>query len=92
MQAAGEVVTGRAPPPSTIEPSAPKAFDPVIMRALEKHRDERWKSAEAFRDALLSLPIEPWDAEQIAAFMAAELPREAELERRRARMVEPDAR
>ncbi|MBC7386870.1 MAG: serine/threonine protein kinase [Cryobacterium sp.] len=38
--------------PSILNPEIPAEVDEVILRALEKHRENRYPSAEAFQDAL----------------------------------------
>jgi eukaryotic-like serine/threonine-protein kinase len=41
-------------PPSTLDASIDPSVDPVIMRAVAKNKEDRYPTAEAFGDALLS--------------------------------------
>lgn len=44
--------TAPVPPPSSVRPELPKAFDDVLMQALAKKPEERCASVEVFRRAL----------------------------------------
>ena len=43
------------PNPSSIEPSVSSGLESVIMKALHRERHQRWQSAQAMNDALMSL-------------------------------------
>ncbi|MFN8576127.1 MAG: serine/threonine-protein kinase [Candidatus Sericytochromatia bacterium] len=42
------------PPPSSLKPEISKSFDEVILKALAKNRDERYKDAKDFIEALMT--------------------------------------
>lgn len=47
-------------PPSKVEGAGrPERFDPIVMTALAKSRDERYPSADAFRLALVECSVQP---------------------------------
>ncbi len=48
------VVEDTPAPPTQVNPEVPEALGAVVMRALEKGRDQRWQTAAEFRDALRS--------------------------------------
>ncbi len=53
---------GEAPvPPSSIDPSVPVALDAIVMKALEKNREQRYQSAAEFRSdverAIAGMPV-----------------------------------
>lgn len=43
------------PPPSAYYPGIPKQLDQIVLRALAKRPDQRYQSAEEFKNAILSL-------------------------------------
>ncbi|MEP7339876.1 MAG: bifunctional serine/threonine-protein kinase/formylglycine-generating enzyme family protein, partial [Acidobacteriota bacterium] len=43
------------PPPSTFYPAIPKQLDEVVLRALQKRPEQRYQSAEEFKNAILAL-------------------------------------
>ena len=51
-------------PPRTYEPSVPEAYERIILKALEKKKDDRWQSMGELHDAIaacmkdLAIPIE----------------------------------
>jgi serine/threonine protein kinase len=45
--------TAAVPPPSSVRPELPKAFDEVLLRALAKHPKDRTADVELFRRALM---------------------------------------
>lgn len=47
-----QVLYGEPPPPSTLTPSVPRAFDAIVARAMAKLPDQRFASAEEFIEAL----------------------------------------
>ena len=49
------IMSDDVPCPTSIIPSLPKAVDRVVRRATAKHPEERYRSAAAFKAALLSL-------------------------------------
>ncbi len=50
-----EIVTREPARASSIRPALPGSFDRVIATAMSKQRDDRYQSAEQFREALLGL-------------------------------------
>ena len=48
-------VSEMPPPPSTFYPAIPKQLDQVVMRALQKRPEQRYQSAEEFKNAILAL-------------------------------------
>ncbi|MFT7579423.1 MAG: tRNA A-37 threonylcarbamoyl transferase component Bud32 [Myxococcota bacterium] len=42
------VLKADAPPPSQLNPDVPSDLDPIILKALEKKREDRYESVEAF--------------------------------------------
>jgi serine/threonine protein kinase/beta-lactam-binding protein with PASTA domain len=61
-QHVSEVVT----PPSAHNPDISKALDEVVLHALAKDRNERYQSAEQFREHLLSAALAPIESEPTA--------------------------
>jgi serine/threonine protein kinase len=47
-----EILARDPPLPSTVTPGIPAALDGIVMRALGKHRDDRYESWDAFAQAL----------------------------------------
>ena len=43
----------KAPAPRSIEPSVPEAYEKIILKALEKKKEDRWQSMAELHDALL---------------------------------------
>ena len=58
------------PAPSSLVPGLPRRLDEVLLRCLEKHRDDRPVSAQVFKsqllDALHSAPMQPRAASQVS--------------------------
>ncbi|MBI3871666.1 MAG: protein kinase [candidate division Zixibacteria bacterium] len=50
-----DIITTDPPPPSTIRPNLPAAWDQVLARALAKNKEDRHPSASAMRSALREL-------------------------------------
>lgn len=48
------VLSEEVVPPSELNPQVSAAIDKVVMRALERERDERWGSADEMRQALIA--------------------------------------
>ncbi len=48
-------VSETPPPPSTFYPAIPKQLDQVVLRALQKRPEQRYQSAEEFKNAILAL-------------------------------------
>ncbi len=48
----------RPVPPHELQPSVPRALSDVIMRALEKHPEDRWATAAELAEALRSAPMQ----------------------------------
>jgi serine/threonine protein kinase len=48
------VIECAVPPPSTMNVELDPALDPIVMRAVAKDKEERFPTAEAFGDAILS--------------------------------------
>jgi serine/threonine protein kinase len=44
----------KVPPPREIEPSIPASYEMVILKALEKKREDRWQSMSELHDAIAS--------------------------------------
>lgn len=66
-----------APPaPSDVEPDLPRAFDPVVLRALEKDPEDRFPTGSAFLAALDSAAADPHAVPADTAALA--LPRPAD--------------
>jgi serine/threonine-protein kinase len=40
-------------PPRSVEPSVPEAYEKIILKALEKKKDDRWQSMAELHDAIL---------------------------------------
>jgi tetratricopeptide (TPR) repeat protein/tRNA A-37 threonylcarbamoyl transferase component Bud32 len=56
----------QAPPITALCPTLPAALDPILLRCLEKHPDQRWSSAHELEAALIELQcalglITAWD-------------------------------
>jgi serine/threonine protein kinase len=64
------VVKEGAEPPSSINPRVPSAVDAVVLKALEKRREDRFQDAGSFREALLrAAPRAACDAGRLGAFI-----------------------
>ena len=48
-----KVLSAAVPPPSSLVPSLPPGFDPIVMRALSRKPDERFQGAREFLAALV---------------------------------------
>ena len=46
------VRTATVPPPSSLNPLVAKDLDPIVLKALTQHPDDRYPTAQAFQDAL----------------------------------------
>ncbi|MBI3606545.1 MAG: protein kinase [Nitrospirae bacterium] len=46
------VRTAKVPPPSSLNPLVAKDLDPIVLKALTQHPDDRYPTAQAFQDAL----------------------------------------
>jgi len=46
------VRTATVPPPSSLNPLVAKDLDPIVLKALTQHPDDRYPTAQAFEDAL----------------------------------------
>ncbi|MEO6724501.1 MAG: serine/threonine-protein kinase, partial [Blastocatellia bacterium] len=68
-------VSEAPPPPSAFYPAIPKQLDQVVLRALQKHPEQRYQSAEEFKNAILvldtSLGLEISKARTTRAFESA---------------------
>jgi uncharacterized protein (TIGR02265 family) len=74
------VVGIEPPPPSGVVKGIPKAIDAICMKALEKHRDDRYSSATEMQLALEEFLVRqrlPATPAHIAAFMKDLFPNEA---------------
>ena len=60
-------------PPSAHNPEISKALDEVVLHALAKDRNERYQSAEQFREHLLSAALAPVEGEPAAPVAFTEL-------------------
>ena len=60
-------------PPSTHNPEISAALDEVVLHALAKDRNERFQSAEQFREHLLTAALAPADTEPAAPAAFTEL-------------------
>jgi len=60
-------------PPSAHNPEISKAIDEVVMHSLAKDRNERYQSAEQFREHLLSAALSPASGEPAAPVAFTEL-------------------
>jgi len=49
------VLNDTAPPPSALNVQVPRGFDAIIRRAMAKRPDERFQSAEEFKQAIMSV-------------------------------------
>jgi serine/threonine protein kinase len=81
----GSVVVDVPPPLSSQNPNLPKALDAVLAKALEKDRENRFKTAEDFRVALAMAAGELGvvSKDRIGAFLAALFPEQQALAARR---------
>ncbi|NMC72217.1 MAG: serine/threonine protein kinase [Myxococcales bacterium] len=69
------------PSPRKLEPGLPEALEEIVLRATRKRREERFRSAAEFADALRALrdfvrptrSLEPGEAEKAVARLEAEL-------------------
>ena len=68
-QHVSELVT----PPSTHNPEISQALDEVVLHSLAKDRNERYQSAEQFREHLLSAALAPVETEPAAPVAFTEL-------------------
>jgi len=48
----GKIINEEVPPPSEYNPEVPARVDTVILRALEKRKEDRWRSADVMYDRL----------------------------------------
>ncbi len=67
-----ETLRGEIHPPSKYNPVIPPELDAVVLRALQREVDQRYRSAHDFKDALeswLATQPEPSDRKAIAALM-----------------------
>jgi len=48
----GKVLMFSPEPPSTLNPDVPEAFDEVIMKAIEKKKEDRWRSGDVMLNEL----------------------------------------
>jgi uncharacterized RDD family membrane protein YckC len=53
------IVSDPAPPMRSVHPELPPALDRVVLRGLERDRENRWQDLEEFRQALLALVPNP---------------------------------
>jgi hypothetical protein len=53
------IVSDPAPPMRSVRPDLPPALDQVVLRGLERERDNRWHDLEEFRQAVLALVPNP---------------------------------
>ena len=53
------VLNEQAPPPTALNVQVPKKFDDVMLRALAKRPDERFQTADAFKEAISAAMIAP---------------------------------
>ena len=53
------VLNEQAPPPTALNVQVPKKFDEVMLRALAKRPDERFQTADAFKEAISAAMIAP---------------------------------
>jgi serine/threonine protein kinase len=53
------VLNEQAPPPTALNVQVPKKFDEVVLRALAKRPDERFQTADAFKEAISAAMIAP---------------------------------
>jgi len=76
----------KPPPPRSIEPSVPEAYEKVVLKALEKKREDRWQSMGELHDAILACmkelglsaelpPADPEPAPQLPSQMPSTDPR-----------------
>jgi len=42
----GKILYEKVPPPSTVNPEVPQVLDDIVMKALQKQKQDRWSSAE----------------------------------------------
>jgi serine/threonine-protein kinase len=71
-QIARMVTQGKITPPSARDPRLDPDFDPIVMRALATRQDDRYQTAEEFRDALsakLSQLNPTFSADDLSHFM-----------------------
>lgn len=52
FQVLTQIRDGRVYPPSTHNPDCPRDLDAIVLRALARHREDRWQSAGEMRDAI----------------------------------------
>jgi hypothetical protein len=75
MQAALAHVQAPVVPPSRrSETAIPIGLEAIIMACLEKDRDGRPRDAQALRDLLAAVPIEPWGQPAAARWWRSHLP------------------
>ncbi len=93
------VLHAKADPPSAVNPSVPPELDAIVMKGLARRVEDRWQSAAAMRDALmsyLSRTVPPFGTPQLAQVMTSIFEAEAEAEweqlKRLARVEEPGVR
>lgn len=61
-----KITSAQPQPPSSLTPGLPTALDAVLARALEKSREDRYPTAQAFKDALLAA-VQGGDTDQTLA-------------------------
>jgi serine/threonine-protein kinase len=64
------IVEGRPPPPRARHPDIPPAFEAVVLRAMNRHRDRRFASVRAMARALLPFASAPVAATWAPIFQA----------------------
>jgi eukaryotic-like serine/threonine-protein kinase len=67
------VLSGPAPPPSSLMPSVPPALDAIVLKALRRNPAERYETAEEFAEALEQLQIERVTTRGVAAYVESAL-------------------
>ena len=67
-------ISRRPPPPRTLVPGLPEAFEAVILRALEKEPEKRFQSVGELVVALTGMPLPARKARPVTPFPAAPAP------------------
>lgn len=63
----GAVLSGVIPPPSAVRRDLPRCLDAVVMKALQRNPDTRYRSAAEFAEALEELPLDAVSARGVGS-------------------------
>ncbi len=82
-----DLASGRIPGPRTVKPDVPEALDAICLKALAFSRDDRYATANDFRDALLDYLRESGNATDPGLELRASMATAFETERKEMRAI-----